>query len=89
METVRFAKLALIILGMTMYFLNYCLIPIILRFMGKDSAPLYIPDLWTISYFSVIGITSMASSLEGKLNKKSWYYSVPVNELLEKKTPKE
>jgi hypothetical protein len=64
------ARPFIVILGGIVFALNYCIIPIICRFMGKDFSPFVIPDICIVGYFSLAGIYSVARSFDKNLLAK-------------------
>jgi hypothetical protein len=57
--------------GVAVFALNYCLIPIILRFMDKVSTPFEVPSEWWVSWFCFLGVYSAGRSVEKIISEKS------------------
>lgn len=60
----KLARPLITFMGIAVFLLNYCLIPIILRLLGKNSDPFVIPNEVIIGYWSFVSIYSAGRSFE-------------------------
>ena len=56
-----------VLLGILMIFTNYCLIPLICRFIGKDSTPLVLPMEFWVCFGTATGLYNIARTIDKKI----------------------